>query len=262
VAELERDLGVLLFDRSGWKPRLTEAGRTLLEDARALSRQVDVLLARARLLSSGLETELSVVVDVMVPLAALTQATRAFGAEFPSTTLRLHVEALGAVAGHVLDGDSALGVTGSYPKPVELLERRLIGRVHLVPVVAPVHPLAGREGPILPADLAPHVQLVISDRSEVTADRDFGVLSPRTWRLSDLGVKHAFLLAGLGWGNMPLPPVRDDLGAGRLVRIDVAEPLPNGGRLPLYAVHRRDRPPGPAGRWLLDQLGHTLGGAG
>jgi hypothetical protein len=37
----------------------------------------------------------------------------------------------------------------------------------------------------------------------LTAGREFGVFSPRTWRLADLGAKHAFLLAGLGWGGMP-----------------------------------------------------------
>ena len=39
----------------------------------------------------------------------------------------------------------------------------------------------------------------------LTAGREFGVMSPLTWRLGDLFAKHAFLLKGLGWGSMPLP---------------------------------------------------------
>jgi DNA-binding transcriptional LysR family regulator len=258
VAELERDLGVLLFDRSGWKPQLTEGGRSLLEETRALSRQMDRLLARARLLKSGVETELSIVVDVMVPLPALAETAREFQVAFASTALRLHVEALGAVVSRVLEGASALGITGSYYKPPELLEGRLIGRVPLVPVAAPDHPLAQHSGPVASDELARHVQLVVTDRSEMTASEDFGVLSPRTWRLSDLGVKRVFLLEGLGWGNMPLPLVTEDLDAGRLIRMAVEEPLPRGGLLPIRAVHRRDSPPGPAGRWLAERLEEAL----
>ena len=45
------------------------------------------------------------------------------------------------------------------------------------------------------------VQLVLTDRSEVTRGRDYGVMSTRNWRLADLGAKLAMLRAGLGWGN-------------------------------------------------------------
>ena len=37
------------------------------------------------------------------------------------------------------------------------------------------------------------------------------------------GTKHALLLAGVGWGNMPEPNARADLETGCLVRFDLAE---------------------------------------
>ena len=40
----------------------------------------------------------------------------------------------------------------------------------------------------------------------LSGDRDYGVFSPKTWRLADLGAKHAMLKAGLGWGSLPRPP--------------------------------------------------------
>ena len=74
------------------------------------------------------------------------------------------------------------------------------------------------------------------------------MFSPRTWRLADLGSKHAFLRSGLGWGGMPLDVVAEDLANGQLVRLDVAA-LPKGGLfLPMWAVYPMERPPGPAGR--------------
>ena len=48
-------------------------------------------------------------------------------------------------------------------------------------------------------------------------------MSPKTWRLSDLGAKHAFLRAALGWGGMPHHLVEADLATGTLVPLKLAE---------------------------------------
>ena len=74
IVNLEAQLGVTLFERSGRYPALTEQGRILLADARAVVRVTDGLKARAKGMASGLEPELSVVVDVMFPMATLTKA--------------------------------------------------------------------------------------------------------------------------------------------------------------------------------------------
>jgi DNA-binding transcriptional LysR family regulator len=86
------------------------------------------------------------------------------------------------------------------------------------------------------------------------------VVGQRTWRLGDLGAKHAMLLAGLGWGSLPLHMARDDIAAGRLVQLAPAMWDGSGGppRLPVVAAHRRDRVLGAAGRWLFERL--TAGG--
>jgi DNA-binding transcriptional LysR family regulator len=99
------------------------------------------------------------------------------------------------------------------------------------------------------------VQLVLTDRTVLTEGRDFGVLSPLTWRLADLGAKHAFLRAGLGWGHMPLHMVKADLDSGALVRIRV-QGVPRDTLMSMSVVFRKDAPPGPAGRAFIAQLKH------
>ena len=254
IANLEAQVGVALFERSGRYPVLTEAGRLLLADARAVVNTLNALKARARSMASGVESELSVAIDVMFPMAVLTRAAASFGERFPATPLRIYVEALGGVAKAVLDGQCQLGVIGTLPLSVpELVSERLLG-VKIVFVAAPAHPLARIAGPVPQCELARHVQLVLTDRTELSRGREFRVMSPRNWRLADLGAKHAFLLAGLGWGGMPLAMVARDIAEGALREIRV-EDEPDGREvMPMSATYRADTPPGPAGRWFVEQL--------
>lgn len=121
-------------------------------------------------------------------------------------------------------------------------------------VAAPGHPLAHVPRQISPSLLAQHVQLVLTDRSELMAGRDYGVLSSSTWRLADLSTKYAFLKDCVGWGSMPLHMVAQDIAAGTLVVLDVDGMPRTGYPLAMSALHTASTPPGPAGRWFIDHL--------
>jgi DNA-binding transcriptional LysR family regulator len=258
IANLEEQLNVVLLDRRTRKPVLTEAGRALLADAREVSMKVDGMRARALALAGGLEAEVSLAVDVMFPTSELLGVLEAFSQAFPTVALRLRTEALGAVAQLVLDRVCHVGIGGWVTAPSDAIERRATGHVRLLAVAAPSHPLAQVAGAI-PTSLArEHTQLVLTDRSVLTAGQDFGVLALRDWRLGDLGSKHALLRAGLGWGSMPEAMVREDLAAGRLVRLQLGE----GGLMhyPVHAMHRADAHPGQAATWLLGRFAELLPG--
>ncbi|MCD2515131.1 LysR family transcriptional regulator [Massilia sp. G4R7] len=254
LANLELQVGLALFDRSGRYPQLTEAGRALLESAREAANSMDAFKARARMLAGGLEPELAVAVDVMFPIATLTDAVKAFHHQFPATPLRLYVEAMGAVVQPLLDGRCRIAVIGSLPDiPADCASDYLAGVPSAI-VAAPEHPLAKARRALTRAEINKHVQLVLTDRSTLTAGREFGVMSQHVWRLADLGAKHAFLRAGLGWGSMPLHMVEQDLADGTLVRLSLrAHPL-LGTAFSMHAIWLKDQPPGPAGRWFVDRL--------
>jgi DNA-binding transcriptional LysR family regulator len=254
LANLEQQVGFALFERTGRYPRLTEAGAALLEQARAAVDGMNAFKAKARTLGEGLEPELAVAVDVMFPIATLTAAVQAFQQQFPATPLRLYVEALGAVVQPLLDGHCRVAIIGSLPEIPAGCASEFLLSVAAVAVVAPTHPLAALGGPIPHEEAGKHVQLVLTDRSTLTAGRNFGVMSTQTWRLADLGAKHAFLKAGLGWGYMPLHMVEDDLRSGKLVRINIAPHARLGPGFSMHAIHMKDHPPGPAGRWFVNHL--------
>lgn len=249
ISNLETQLGLTLFEREGTRrPKLTIAGRAVLAEARNVAQGVDGLRAKVKGLLDGLEAEVDLAVDVMLPAEQLGKILRAFAAEFPTVQLRLHVEALGAVTAMVLDGGAAVGLSGPLFAGVEGIESAAAGSVQLVPVAAPDHPL-GRMVRIPSGAGRDFTQLVLTDRSRFTEGRDYAVSSPRTWRLADLGAKHALLREGIGWGNMPLPMIEPDLVAGTLVRLEM--PDHPGGNYRFAGIWRRDVPPGPAGLWLI-----------
>jgi DNA-binding transcriptional LysR family regulator len=252
IANMEAQLGVMLFEREGTrKPKLTVAGRAVLAEVRTIGESFDGLRAKVKGLLEGLEAEVNLALDVMLPTTRTGVILRSFNREFPTVSLRLHVEALGAVTALVLDQKAVVGISGPLAAGAQGVECISAGSLPMVPVAAPDHPLARMER-ISPGAGREHIQLVLTDRSPLTEGRDFSVLSPRTWRLADLGAKHALLREGVGWGNMPLPMIEADLEAGTLVRL--AMPDHPGGIYRFAGVWRRDLPPGPAAAWLLQQF--------
>lgn len=255
IAQMEAQLGVTLFEREGSrKPVLTDAGKGLLAEARAITDASDALRAKTQGLHAGLESDVALVLDVMVPGEVTAKVLREFRRRYPTVALRLNIEALGAVAACLLDGEAQIGIAGPVVDSHPELERQVIGEIDLVPVAAPDHPLAVAN--IAPGESRKHLQLVLSDRSPLTSGREFSVFSLQSWRLADLGAKHSLLKEGIGWGNMPIHAVREDIADGRLVLLDLPEKP--GGDYTLSAMWRKDTLPGPATSWLIDQLRDEL----
>lgn len=253
IRKLEAEIGVPLFDRSAYRSVLTPAGRGLLTRARRIAEEAGAFREEARGLARGLEAELSIVLDAFYPMPPIFDALRAFTEQFPTVPPRLYVASLGAAANLVADGKCAIGLLPSNVAEIAALKLTPITTIDMCPVVSPSHPLASIQGIIEPHVLRQHVQLVLTDASTLTAAKDWGVLSSRTWRLADLGAKKSMLLAGLGWGNMPAHMVEDEIKDGRLVVIQPAG-FDSLTKMVLGAAYISEHSLGPAGRWMLNYL--------
>jgi DNA-binding transcriptional LysR family regulator len=258
IQKLEAQIGLPLFDRAAYRPALTEAGRTLLLRARRIAEETNAFRDAARSLASGLEAELTIVLDSMFPMPPVVEALRAFTVRFPTVPPRVYVQPLGAAAELVLDGTCMIGLLPLMFSDIAQFKAFPLLTIDLIPVVSPDHPLAEIDGPIETPVLHEHVQLVLTDRSALTAGRDYGVLSGRTWRLADLGAKLSMLLAGLGWGNMPAHLVEADIAQGRLKVIRPIEFDPQTARLVMCGTYLADHHLGPAGQWMIEHLGNSF----
>ena len=253
IANLEDQLQVKLFERRGTRqPRLTEAGTALLMDARRVLSGLDGLRARTRALQQGVEAEVVVAVDPTVPTQVLSPLLSAFEEDFPTVDIRLHVGAIGVVHDQVARQIAHVGFGGEPNRGDGQVVLQPMGFASLVPVAAPSHPLARAQPPIPRSVARQYTQIVITDVTDQTRGRDFGVIADRTWRMTDMGLKHELTLAGLGWGGLPYAKVARDIDEGRLVRLDL-EDYPTQ-QFPLVAMHHVARPPGPATLWMIQRF--------
>ncbi|MBP1849822.1 LysR family transcriptional regulator [Rhizobium halophytocola] len=258
IGNLEAQLQLVLFDRQGRQPVLTEAGRAMLDDARRIIAELDNLRARSKALNEGLEGEVRLAVSVMVPDHGLTETLKAFQLEFPTVMLRLYCGTPRLVS-RMLDRSAVDLAIGGGPEVDHRVESQDIGLSYLAPVAAPEHRLSKLSRKLSLRDVREDVQIIASEAQQPEEEGpDFNVFSRRTWRVSDMATKRHLLLAGLGWGGVPLTIVREDLAEGRLVRLDVEGY--DVRDYPVLAQWHSASPPGPAGRWIIDQMAMRLAG--
>ncbi len=252
VQKLEQDLDVALFDRSGHRARLTPAGRELMQEGRQLLRAAGELECRVKRVATGWETELRIVLDIMIPAPQLFPLIAQFYAEESGTRIRLVYEVLAGTWDALVSGraDLALGVSGEVPAGGGYAIR-MLGYKDFVFAVTPTHPLAALPEPLKHEQILAHRAIAIGDSSRNLPPRSVGLLTGQdVLTVPDLESKVAAQLAGLGCGYLPAHAAAPLIKAERLVAKEVDEIKPAGNLY--YAWRSREK--GNALRWFLQRL--------
>jgi len=243
----------IITDRRGqfWTPVTPLRGSVFHAVPQSGAARFEALAAGTR---EGIEPELAVAIDPLVPTAAFIDSLHALRGEFPYLPVSFFTEGLGGAERRLRRGDAALAFCILLPSvPDDVAALPLLG-IDLVAVMSPSHPLARLGRPAIRADLDEHVQLVLSDPSTPDGP-SYGIIGTKLWRFVELGRRLDFLLAGLGWCRMPEYLVSPHLAEGRLVPLVIeGDPARATGPLMIYAAHMRDRALGRAGGWLLNDL--------
>ena len=252
VQKLEQDLDVALFDRSGHRARLTPAGRELMQEGRQLLRAAGELECRVQRVATGWETELRIVLDIMIPAVQLFPLIAEFYAEQSGTRIRLAHEVLAGTWDALVSGraELALGVSGEVPAGGGYAIR-ILGYKDFVFAVAPDHPLASLSDPLKHEQILAHRAIAIGDSSRNLPPRSVGLLTGQdVLTVPDLASKMAAQVAGLGCGYLPAHAAAPLIKAKRLVAKEVEEIKPAGN---LYYAWRSQEK-GKALRWFLKRL--------
>lgn len=110
IRDLERTLGVQLFDRSGAKPTLTNAGLTLLPRARKLIRQSNETQEIMAAMQSGVVGNLRIACSTTAGKYVLPQLAARFRQRYPGIQVSILACTSEDVALRLLQGDAHIGV--------------------------------------------------------------------------------------------------------------------------------------------------------
>jgi len=252
VRNLEEQLGLQIFDRSGRRARFTDRGRALLDRGRALLAQAEAFDEAAQLLATGWERSLVLCVDQVLPLAPLVPLCEAFFETAPGTSLLVRREAAAGSWDALLSGRADLAVGAPAPGPASGgFESLPLLRIPFVLAVAASHPLAGRRDRIANAEIAQHRSVVMADTARGLPRLPYGLLDHRQClSVPDAETKLQAILQGIGCGFLPQPMARPLVRAGRLALLDVETPHPPGQALLAWRAGESGR----ALHWWREQL--------
>lgn len=252
---IERRWSLPLFERTARGTSLTAQGALVAEWADALVAQVDAFDHAVLALRTDRQAHVRIAASLTIAEHLVPGWLVTYAAEPGAAMVELSAVNSAKVIDRVRSGLDDLGFVETPDVPRDLTVR-VIGDDEIGIVVAPSHPWARRTS-VSPGEVASTRLMGREPGSgtRLTLERALGavvgtdaVAKPAAELASTAGIR-ATIMAGSGVGALSLRAVRDDLTAGRLVRVAVdIEPM----RRPLAAILRRDRPLSAAAERLLD----------
>ena len=251
IAELERQLGVVLFERSNRGFRPTATALRLVEAARTMAEEADKLSSLAKTQDRSLSGSVRLTAAQPIACVLLPPILRAMQEALPEVTVELVVS---NAVNNLLKREADIALRMVRPQQATLVSRRLCQ----VPLHACAHEdyLRRRGVPEKPHDLRRH-DIVGSDRSmELERGSSMaGYPSPQlrlVMRSDDLMAQWASIRAGLGVG----------FAAGYVIRSDPAVkvllPTLNIPSLPLWLVVHREIHTTPRIRAVFDFMAKAI----
>ena len=241
VQKLQEQLGTRLLHIVGRKAELTEAGKVLLRQSRHLLEKAGELEDMARMMTSGWETEIQLVVDAAYPSKDLIDVLKQFEPISQGTRVQLKEVILSGAEEALLNGSADLVITAFLPQGYL---GDLLTEIDFIAVAHPDHPLHHLQRELVSSDLQQALQVVISD-SGVLQRRDVGWQSAEhRWSVTKLETAVETISHGLGFAWLPEHMISRQLQEGSLKPL----PLREGQRYKaqLYLVMARPNQPGPA----------------
>jgi DNA-binding transcriptional LysR family regulator len=240
IQQLERLIGAKAFEVQGRKAVLTAAGQVLYRRGKALVDEALQLERSAAKLAAGWEPEIRLAVEIIFPTWLLLECFAQFGEEHPDIRLELYESVLGGTEEALREGRVELAIGPFVPEGTladPLMQVRVVCAAH------PNHPLHKLGRVLSRDDLRAHRHLVVrdsgSDRTRTTA-----WLNERRWTVSHKATTIRAAAMGLGYAWFPEETIREELHAGQLKPLPLAEGGERKGFLYLMYADRDSAGPG------------------
>ncbi len=169
IRSLEEGLGLTLFDRSGHRAVLTEAGRRVVEASGVVLDGAAALDHVAAQLRAGWEGQLRIVVDGVLPMEPVLAALSVLGRQAMPTRVQLEVEYQSGVQARFGQLRADLMLVLENEPDADLVAEPL-PELPMRVVAAAVHPLVSRAG-AQRAELGEHTEEVLTAELGLAGDQ-------------------------------------------------------------------------------------------
>src|SRR6476646_274947 len=239
IADLERQIGVRLVNRTARSISLTEQGERYYEFSERLLREVDAEDASIRRIGDLAEGGLSIVAPKWIGSLDVSDAVSSFALEHPLITVRFDV---GGMSDRTYDFIEQGYDLAFHTKDIRdpSIKARRVATLPFVLCASPEY-LKEHPAPTSIADLAEHSCVIHRNEPVWHLDHDGRTHHHRVLESAFSSNTYLILqkvaLEGLGIALLPLRPAHDDIRSGRL---QVVLPEYAAPERPLYVVY----PPG------------------
>ncbi|EMI5492056.1 LysR family transcriptional regulator [Providencia stuartii] len=232
IANLEAELGFLLFERHTREPKPTEKALALVPYARNIVDNLWQLNIFSRELTEGVESTLTIGVAEGINPNMLFEALKIISQRYPL----MHVELITAAQDdifpllHEHKIQLAMAFGGLSVNSQE--QFYCIGYESLVATISADHPSIAHKTGLFIEDLVQTRQIVISSFQRQLSDIR-SVVATNFWRVGSFTMALGLVKAGMGWGNLPISLIKDQLQSGALKQLEFKN-TPNGLELPIH----------------------------
>lgn len=224
MESLEKELGVMLFNREGRSISMTPEGNVLYREGMQLSQTADRMENILKSESTAISQRINLAGDALTCSYTLPWTLGAFREKYPNVIFSYRHMSMESLIEDIVDGDLDIGLCG-YPVQNRKLVSRECFRDNIVLVSSP-----DGSPDILSAEALRDVPLIwnTSDRGlEYALARSLGGIGIQTASLTifmeveDLPMTKTFLRAGVGLAFLPRVTVEDELRFGLLKTVQV-----------------------------------------
>jgi DNA-binding transcriptional LysR family regulator len=210
VQQIQKLLGVQVFEIKGRKAVLTRPGQVLYRRAKTLLEEAAMLERGAAQMSSEWQPEIRLAVETLFPTWLLLEALELFARERPETRIEVHETVISGTTELLASGrvDLAIGPEENGIRGIPLMP------IRMVPVAAPAHPLHALKRELTDRDLKRHRRIFMRDTSLQRAPEVEGV--ELRWTVSNKATQIRALVMGLGFAWMPEETILHELRSGQL----------------------------------------------
>jgi DNA-binding transcriptional LysR family regulator len=257
IRQLESSFNLALFNRTGYRLELTDAGNVLYQKAIHLLDEATALQQVAENIALGNEISITIAIEASFNLKGILPLLENVQAQFPDTQIIIKQEYLTGAIDAINNQDATLCISPqSHIMQVDSqTEGHFLTKGTLLNVASPRlisrHPhLTTRK------ELLNEYQIIVQDSGKGSKNKEWGVQEgQRRWYVNDFSTKKMLIESAMGWGKLPDYIAEQSLKDGRLSLLKLTDAR-NEVQMEYHIMKNKSKTLGPVAQAVWQQFKH------